>query len=367
MNKIRIVDVRLGKEELGNITDAVKSGWISSKGKYIELFEKEFSSYIGMKYGVSSSNGTTALHLALAAVGVKDGDEVVIPTLTNIANANTVHYTGAKPVFADSTSDHWCIDPEELDRLITKRTKAIVVVHLYGHPCDMDRIVKIAEERDLYLIEDAAEAHGAEYKGRKVGTFGNISCFSFYGNKIVTTGEGGMCLTNNAELAEKMQVLRNQGTKLKESHGNKYWTDVIGFNYRMTNLQAAIGAAQIKKIKQIVVQKRKMASHYNAFLDGIDGVVTQPEMPWAKNVYWYYSILIDKSKRNRLMDQLKRKGIETRPFFYPLHMLPMYKSSRSLPVAQDLSARGINLPSSPNLTKDEIKYVCDSIEQILSK
>ncbi|MDE1851451.1 MAG: DegT/DnrJ/EryC1/StrS family aminotransferase [Candidatus Micrarchaeota archaeon] len=366
MERIRIVDVKLGKEELGNITDAVKSGWISSKGKYIEMFEKGFSSYIGTKYGIASSNGTTALHLALLAIGIGKGDEVIVPTLTNVANANTIAYTGARPVFADSDSDYWCIDPEDIRRRITKRTKALVVVHLYGHPCDMDAITKIAKENDLYLIEDAAEAHGAEYKGRKIGTFGDISCFSFYGNKIVTTGEGGMCLTDNRELAEKMMILRNQGTKPKESHGNRYWTDVIGFNYRLTNMQAAIGAAQIKKIGKVISDKRKMASHYNKLLSNVEGVTVQPEMPWAKNVYWYYSILVDKSKRSMVMERLDKEGIETRPFFYPLHMLPMYNTGKNLPVAQELSVRGINLPSSPNLTKEEISYICGSIADILS-
>lgn len=368
--KINIADVLLGNEELSNVIDAVKSNWISSKGKYIPQFEKRFSSYIGRKYGISSSNGTTALHIALLALGIGKGDEVIVPSLTYVANSNTVHYTGATPVFADSNETYWCIDPDEIEQHITKRTKAIVPVHIYGHPCDMDQIMKIAEKHGLHVIEDAAESHGAEYKGRKTGTFGDVSCFSFYGNKVITTGEGGMSLTNNLKLSQKMRMLEDIHYNPKKMPAkDRFHTEFIGYNYRMTNIEAAIGVAQVGKINEIIIKKRKVAHYYNSLLKEVEGVVTQPEMPWAKNVYWYYSILVSKKARDRLMARLAAKGIETRPFFYPLHRLKMHRvngKTQKLPVSESLYERGINLPSSPWLTKAQIKYVCDSIADILS-
>ena len=219
--KIPIAEPDIGSEELANVTEAVKSGWISSKGAFIEKFEGTFAKYLNLKNGVSVSNGTVALHLALAAIGISSGDEVIVPTLTFIAVANAVRYTGAVPVFIDSNPDYWCIDPEKIEEKITRKTKAIIPVHLYGHPCNMEPISEICRKYGLLIIEDCAEAHGAEYKNKKVGTFGTISCFSFYGNKIITTGEGGMCLTDNEELAEKMRMLRDHGMSLRENIGMK--------------------------------------------------------------------------------------------------------------------------------------------------
>ncbi|NQU99168.1 MAG: DegT/DnrJ/EryC1/StrS aminotransferase family protein, partial [Parcubacteria group bacterium] len=241
---IQVSKPSLGREELNNVMEAIKSSWISSKGKFITEFEENFAEYCGVKYGIATANGTVALHLALKALKISKGDEVIVPDLTFIATANVVTYCNAKPIFIDSNPDYWCIDPEKIEEKITTKTKAIIPVHLYGHPCDMDAITKIAKKYGLYVIEDAAEAHGAGYKGKKVGSFGDISCFSFYGNKIITTGEGGMCLTNNQKLAERMKILRDHGM----SPDKRYWYDVIGFNYRMTNIQAAIGVAQLKKI-----------------------------------------------------------------------------------------------------------------------
>ena len=362
--KIPVAEPDISENELKNVIKAVKSGWVSSKGPFIEEFEEKFSSYIGLKYGISTSNGTTALHLALAALEIKRGDEVIVPALTFASVANVVIYTGAKPVFVDSHPEYWCIDPSKLEEKITKKTRAIILVHLYGHPCNMDPIIKIAKDHNLHVVEDCAEAHGAKYKGRKVGTFGDIACFSFYGNKIITTGEGGMCLTKNEELAEKIRVFRDHGMDTKK----KYWHRVIGFNYRMTNLQAALGVAQLEKIDKFIERKRKIAKTYNTFLKNVQGVTLHPEMPWAKNVYWLYSILIDAKKyginRDDLMEKLAQKGIETRYFFYPMHIMPPYKRyaiNCHFHVTEKLSSSGINLPSSVKLKEEEIHEVVQLI------
>jgi perosamine synthetase len=356
---IHIAEPHIGEEELKNIITAVNSGWISSKGKFIQEFEEIFADYCGVKYGVATSNGTVALHLALSALEIKEGDEVIIPSLTFIATANAVKYTGAKPVFVDSHPHYWCIDPEKIEEVITTRTKVIIPVHLYGHPCDMDPIIKIAKKYKLFIVEDAAEAHGAEYKGRKVGSFGNINCFSFYGNKIVTTGEGGMCLTNDKYLAKKLRILRDHGM----SPNKKYWHDLIGFNYRMTNMQAAIGVAQLKKIDNFIIKKRNIAKWYREYLTELENlnlIKLHPELPWAKCVYWMYSILLTnnnfKISRDNLISILEKKEVETRPFFNPIHMMPPYKIYKKYVQAEDISIKGINLPTAVSLKKAECKF-----------
>ena len=351
----------IGEEEIKNITEAVRTGWVSSKGPFIGQFEKGFSNYVGVKHAIAVSNGTVALHLALTALGIGRDDEVIVPSLTFIAAANAVTYTSAKPTFVDSHPDYWCIDPEAIKKSITDRTKAIMLVHLYGHPCEIDPILEIARDKNLYVIEDCAEAHGAEYRGRKVGSFGDVSCFSFYGNKIITTGEGGMCLTDNEELAEKMRILKDHGMNPKK----RYWHDVIGFNYRMTNLQAAIGVAQLEKIERLVDRKREIARTYTELLGAANGLVHSPEMSWAKSSYWFYSILVNPEIRDRMIEQLDHEGVETRPFFFPVHTLPPYDRGFKAPVAEDLSARGLNLPSGPDISNDEIHYVSSAVRKAL--
>ena len=363
---IPVAEPCFGEEELSNVIEAVKSGWISSKGKFIEEFEQKLAKYCGRKYGVATSNGTVALHLALKALGIGKGDEVIVPDLTFVAVANSVTYCNAKPVFVDSHPEYWCIDPEKIEEKITPRTKAIIPVHLYGHPCDMAPISDIANDHDLYVVEDAAEAHGAEYKGKKVGSFGVVSCFSFYGNKIITTGEGGMCLTNNEELAEKMRILRDHGM----NPNKKYWYDVVGFNYRMTNLQAAVGVAQLERLDEFIEKKREIAKWYSEELNDLEEkelITLHPEMPWAKCVYWMYCILVeDKFSmcRDELMKKLEEKEIDTRPFFYPMHVMPPYKNNEKFPVAEEISRKGINLPSGVNLTKKNLKEVVSTIKEI---
>jgi len=360
--QIPVAMPELGKEELDNVVEAVKSGWVSSRGPFVDEFERRFSSTMGVRHGVAVSNGTAALHLALAALGIGRDCDVLVPSLTFVATANAVTYTGAKVVFVDSHPGYWCIDPEAIEKSITERTKAILLVHLYGHPCDMDPIMETARLHGLYVIEDCAEAHGAEYKGKKVGSFGDVSCFSFYGNKIMTTGEGGMCLTNDDELADKMEILKNQGMNPKR----KYWHDLIGFNYRMTNPQAALGLAQLEKLDRLVNKKRAIAKIYHELLNGCEGVLQgSPEMPWAKNVYWLSSMLLERSKRDEVINCLNYEGIETRPFFYPIHRLPPYREDISLPVAERLSASGLNLPSGPKIEESEVRHVALALQKAL--
>lgn len=367
LNMIPIAETSLGEEELNNIKEAVESGWISSKGKFIPEFEEKFSGYCGVKYGVATSSGTAALHLALAALGIKGGDEVIIPTLSFVATANAIKYTGAKPVFVDSHPNYWCIDPAKIEEAVTPRTRAIIPVHLYGHPCDMDPIMDIAQRHSLYVIEDAAEGHGADYKGKKAGSFGNVSCFSFYGNKIITTGEGGMCLTDDEELAGKMRVLRDHGM----NPNRRYWHDVVGFNYRMTNLQAAVGAAQVGKLDEFMKKKRQIASWYAEALRELEvmGLIKlHCEMPWAKCVYWMYSITVEVNRRVKiswLMEKLRGGGIETRPFFVAINLLPPYRSETNFPIAEALSEKGLSLPSGVTLTKNDVERVSGSIRQFV--
>lgn len=361
---IPVAEPILGGNELKYISDCISSGWISSIGKYIKRFEEEFSIYIGAKYGIATSSGTTALHLALVTLGIGKGDEVIIPTLSFIATANCVAYTGAKPVFVDSEPHTWNIDPELIEEKITERTKAIIPVHLYGHPADMAPIRDLAEDHSLVVIEDAAEAHGAEYRGKKVGSLGDAGCWSFYGNKIITTGEGGMITTNNDEIMEKAMLLRDHGM----SKEKRYWHLFIGYNYRMTNMQAAVGLAQVEKIEEYVALRRKNAKSYNELLRDLPNVTIPPEMEWAKNVYWLYSILVDKIPRDDLIGILHDNGIDTRPFFYPMHKQPPYQKlcSEKLSVAEDLAEKGLSLPSAPSLKEDQIDYICRIIGEALS-
>ena len=362
---IPVLEPYLGEEELNNVIEAIKSGWISSQGKFIGEFEEGFANYHGVGYGISTSNGTAALHLALKSLGIEKGDEVIVPALTFAATANAVIYCNAEPVLVDSNLEYWCMDPNNIEEKITERTKAIIPVHLYGHPCDMDQIMDIAEDHNLYVIEDAAEAHGAEYKGRKVGTFGNISCYSFYGNKIITTGEGGICITDDETLEEKMRILRDHGMNPEK----RYWHDVIGFNYRMTNLQAAVGVAQLNKLDKFIEKKRKIASYYQKTLKELkdDKLISlHPEMPWAKCVYWIYSILIEEKfniERDDLINELKDREIDTRPFFYPINIMHPYKMEK-LPKAEEISRKGVSLPSSVTLDYEDISKITDTMKEI---
>ena len=343
--------------ELKYVTDCIRSGWISSIGAYVPRFEEEFARFCGQRYGVATSSGTTALHLALATLGIGPGDEVIVPALTFVATANCVVYTGARPVFVDSERQTWNMNPDSVVSKITDKTKAIIPVHLYGHPVDMDPILELSRKHSIYVIEDAAEAHGAEYKGKKVGSLGDISCFSFYGNKIITTGEGGMLITNDGEIAEKARMLRDHCM----SKEKRYWHSSIGYNYRMTNLQAAVGMAQMERIEEFIAIKRRNAQLYNALLAKVPGITLPPEQLWAKNIYWMYSILVEENfglSHDELMFRFKENGIDSRPFFYPIHTMPPYKSGESYPITEELSRKGINLPSAVTLSIEQIEKIC---------
>jgi len=361
---IPISEPSITDKEADYVLQAVKSGWVSSLGEFITKFEEKFAEYIGVKYALTTCNGTTALHLALVSLGIKEGDEVIVPDLTFVATANAVTYTGAKPVFADVDPETWCIDPDDIKKKITPRTKAIIPVHLYGHPANMDEINKIAKEHNLYVIEDSAEALGAEYKGKKVGSLSDCGVFSFYGNKIITTGEGGMITTNDENLYEKAKYLRDHAM----SKEKRYWHTQIGFNYRITNIQAALGLAQLERINELIEKRRQIFSWYKEFLQGIDGIKLNPEKPWAKNVYWMVCLVLEKDfriDRDELMSKLRERGIDTRPFFYPISDMPMYHKSNT-PVAHRISQRGLNLPTFFNITKDDVKFICDTLKEVLA-
>jgi len=350
------------------VMDCLNSTWISSAGKYVQRFEQEFAEFCGVRNAISCSSGTAALHLALLALGVGPGDEVIVPTLTFVATANAVTYCSACPVFVDSKPETWNLNPDLLEKKITPRTKGIIVVHLYGHPVDMDPVLRLARRHNLFVVEDAAEAHGAEYKGQRVGSLGDVATFSFYGNKIITTGEGGMVTTNDDELACKVRQLRDQG---KDSR-RRYWFPIIGYNYRMTNIQAAIGLAQLERADWHIQRRREVASWYYKRLNGVQGVILPVEMKWAKNVYWMFSVVLDDSiplGRDEVMKALQERGIETRPFFYPVHTLPPYQkfaAGDDFPVADKLGARGINLPTWAGLQEEDLDYVCEALIEILA-
>jgi perosamine synthetase len=360
---IPVYEPWIGRREEEYVMDAVRSGWISSLGKYVTRFEEEFSQFCGAAHGVSTSNGTTALHLALHALGIGAGDEVIVPALSFVASANAVAYTGAKPVFVDVDPNTWTLDVDEVESAISGRTRAIMPVHLYGHPAKMGRLRELAEVAGLWLVEDAAEAHGAAINGRRVGAIGTIGAFSFYGNKIITTGEGGMLTTNDAELAARCRMLRDHAMPPER----RYWHEEVGFNYRLTNLQAAVGVAQLERIDAFVSRKREIALGYSRLLANIDGIKLPVELTGYTNVYWMYSILVDRPfplNRDDLIVALRNEGIDSRPFFHSLDTLPPYQSKSPKPCALALSQKGLNLPSSPRLTDEQVEQIAVTIRNL---
>lgn len=361
--RVPVYRPQLGGNEKKYVNDCLDTEWISSKGKYINLFEDKFCEFIGVKYATAVSNGTTALHLALEALGISEGDEVIVPTFTYIASVSSIIYTGATPVFVDSDESDWQMSIEDLKNKITPKTKAIMVVHLYGHPNRMDEIMAIAREHNLLVIEDCAESFGSTYKGKHTGTFGDIATFSFYGNKTVTTGEGGMVVTNDYYLYDKTYHLKMHGV----SSVRHYWHDVIGYNYRMTNICAAIGLAQLETAEKVIERKKQLAQRYNELLKGLP-LTFQPELEGTTNAHWMYTILVDNVKtRNALRDYLEAKSVETRPTFYPVHTMPMFSTQyNKFIVAEDLSIRGINLPSYPSISDEDLNYVCGCIKEFFN-
>lgn len=363
---------------LGNerkyLMDAVETGWISSAGKYIPAFEKAFAKYCGAKHGIAVCNGTSALHLALVALGVGQNDEVIIPDFTMIASAVSVCYTGAKPVFVDAEPHTWNIDPAKIEEEIAHRTKAIMPVHIYGHPCNMNPILETAKKHGLKIIEDAAEAHGAEYKGKKVGSFGDISAFSFFANKNITTGEGGMVVTNDDELADKCRYFKNLCFPLQEKRS--YIHSDIGFNYRMSNLHAAVGLAQVEKADEYRARRIRNAHLYHKYLHDLPGITLQPEALDCLNVYWMNGVLINSEvyghTRNEVVAYLKTQGIDTRNFFIGMHRQPSLEKfgcdiSGDYPVSNRLAENGFYIPSASHLKPEQIRFICDRIIEFKKK
>ncbi len=346
----------LNGNEFKYLIDAFMSSWISSSGEYINRFEKDFSNYSDCKYGVAVSNGTAALHLALTTLEIGINDEVIIPDLTFAATINSVLHANATPVIVDVEENSWCIDPNEIEKAITPKTKAIIPVHIYGQVCDMNAIKKIAKKHKLYIIEDCAEAHGAMHNGHKVGSLGDIGCFSFFGNKVITTGEGGMCTTNNRNLDDKMRVLRDHGM----SKTRRYWHDVVGYNYRMTNLQAAIGLAQLERIDDIHKKRRYYENNYKKVLNN-DNYTFQKNIPNRDRITWLVSVLLDADLDiGDFLNRLEKHGLDARPFFYPLSDMDIYKPYCNVdtPVTKRLSKHGFNLPTYESLKSlDEIKKI----------
>ena len=340
---------------------------MSSSGRFIEEFEEKWAAYCGMKYGVAVSSGTTALQIAVACLDLKPGDEVIMPTFTIISCALAVIYNGGVPVLVDSEPRTWCMDPSSIEERITKNTRAIMPVHIYGHPVDMDPVLDVANRHGLTVIEDAAEAHGAEYKGRKCGSFGDLSCFSFYANKLVTTGEGGMVLTNDPTFAARARSLRN----LCFQSGRRFYHEELGYNFRLTNLQAALGVAQIGRMDEIVARKRRMGQTYNEMLAGLPQLQLPVEEPWARNVYWMYGVVLAEESRMDAEEfgrKLAAQGIETRPFFLGMHEQPVLKrhglfADERYPVAERLAQQGFYLPSGLALTDGQMAQTAKAVHE----
>jgi perosamine synthetase len=355
----------IGAREKELVLDALDSGWVSSIGKYIDEFEANFARYCETEYALAVSNGTTGLHLALAALDLRPGDEVIVPDLTFVATANAVAYTGATPVIADIDADTLCIDPASVKSLISERTKAIIPVHLYGHPADMDALTEIGETHGVDIIEDAAEAHGAEYRGRRVGGLGKCGVFSFYGNKVITTGEGGMLTTDDPEFYQRAKRLRDHAM----SPQRRYFHEERGFNYRITNLQAALGVAQLERIDDFLDRRAEIMSWYNSEIATTDHVRLNRVKNWAKSAFWMICLEVDwldDSRRDALMQALRARGIDTRPYFCTMSSMPMYRQ-QPLPVATGKSQVGLNLPSYYELTKSDVQRIGSDVNDLLKE
>ena len=355
MYKYPVYQPSLKGNEKKYVNDCIDTNWLTWQGKYVNEFERGFADYIGAGYASGTCNATVAIHLALVALGIGPGDEVIVPTLTYVASVNAIVYCNATPVFADSLPDTWQIDPADVRRKITPKTKAIMAVHIYGHPCDMDELQNISKEHNLYLVEDAAEAFGSKYKGKYTGTFGDVGIFSFFGNKTITTGEGGMIVTNNKTIYDRVALYKGQGL----ARHREYWHEVIGYNYRMTNMAAAIGLAQLERADEIIKKKITLAKWYDNELKDLPIVLHHP-VGDVVHTYWMYSILAKDSKeKDALRAELKLNKIETRPVFHPVHTMPMYTSGfQPFKVAEELGWRGINLFSYPDLTKEDVEEIC---------
>lgn len=363
LHRIQVMEPLLTGNELSYVTECIKTNWISSQGAFVRRFEKMMGDYCGMSHALSVSNGTTALHLALEALNIGEGDEVIVPDLTFAATINCVLHANATPVIVDVDPVTWTISPELVRKAITPKTKAIIPVHLYGQPCDMRALMAIAKEHNLLVIEDCAEALGSSINGQMVGSFGDVSAFSFFGNKTITTGEGGMLLFRDSAVHAKANMLRDHGMQ----PGRRYWHEVLGYNYRMTNLQAAVGVAQMERVDEFVKHKMRIGELYRSCFAGHEEIQPPAVVPGSLNSYWLFSMLLSgnsRIKRDELMSKLLSNGVETRPLFYPLHEMPLYQpfcKNGPFPVSKDISYRGLSLPSAVTLTDNEVRAIGEKI------
>lgn len=360
----------VGESEIRYVQDCLETGWISSSGAYIEKFEREWAKYCGMRHGISVSNGTAALQVAVGCLRLEPGDEVIIPCFTIISCIQAIIYNNLTPVLVDCDPETWCMDVAQVEAKITPRTKAIMAVHMYGHPVDMDPIFDLAARHGLKIIEDAAEAHGGEYKGRKCGSLGDISCFSFFANKIVTTGEGGMLLTNDDAYADRARSLRN----LFFGPGRRFSHKELGFNYRLTNMQAAIGLAQVEKIDSLVKRKIEISQYYLAALKDIPGIQLPVQREWARNVYWMFGLILDVSTgetAESFSQKMREEGIETRPYFLGMHQQPAFElqgmfEGQSYPVTEKIARQGLYIPTGLNLTQQMQDQVIAAVKKCIA-
>ena len=373
---IPVNDLWLTERDLEYVSESVRTGWVSSAGNFINEFEGRWAAYCGRRYGIAVSNGTVALQLAVACLGLEAGDEVIMPTFTIISCPLAVIYNGGIPVLVDSCPRTWCMDVTQVEEKITPRTRAIMPVAIYGHPVDMDPLMELADQYGLAIIEDAAEAHGAEYLSKRhagwlrCGSFGTLSCFSFYANKLITTGEGGMVLTDDLRLAEKACSMRN----LCFQREHRFYHEELGFNFRLTNLQAALGLAQLERINEIVAHKRWIGQEYTRRLKDIEGLKLPVEEPWARSVYWMYGVVLSEQKdieASQFAERLRERGVETRPFFLGMHQQPIFHKRRlyineRYPVAERLARRGLYLPSGVALKEEPLAKVCEAVHEVLS-
>lgn len=367
---IPVCEPWIARRDIALVNDALASGWVSSAGRYLDLFEERWAAYCGMPYGIAVSNGSTALDIAVALLDLNPGDEVVMPTFTIISPAQSVVRAGGVPVLVDSDPVTWQMDAGQIEARITPRTRAILVVHIYGHPADMDPILAVADRHGLTVIEDAAEAHGAAYKGRRCGGLGHISTFSFYANKLVTTGEGGMVLVRTSELAQKARSLRNLCFKPER----RFEHERLGYNYRLTNLQAALGVAQIERIDEVIRRKKAIAAEYDRILGDIDCLQLPSVASWAGCVYWVYGIVIHENSGwdgQAICGQLQLRGIEARPFFLGMHEQPVFHRmdlfvGEAYPVAERLARQGFYLPSGLTLETSQIRFIAAALRDILA-
>lgn len=374
MERIPVSGPWITQKEIDYVNDAVANAWYRNANVYNERFEKAFADCIGVRYAISLPSCTSAIHLSLLALGVGPGDEVIVPDLTWIASSAPISYVGATPVFADVEEKTWCLCAESFEKLISPKTKAVIPVDLYGNMPDLDSVNQVARKYDIAVIEDAAEAIGSEYKGRKTGSFGDTGVFSFHGSKTMTTGEGGMLVTNREDIYRRCLFLRDHG----RNPGNvMFWNDEVGYKYKMSSMQAALGLAQLERINQLIERKREIFSWYKEELYNLRGITLNYEVPDTQNSYWMVTVILDKAlgiKKEKLMQLLADRNIDSRPFFHPLSAIPAYQNMEEAKKAKErnivsyqISSYGVNLPSGFNMTKDLVKYVCDSLRSILSQ